>query len=42
MGVGFAANAVPPPFEIVTERACANYTETILFPEVINFNDSAH
>jgi hypothetical protein len=42
MRVGFAANAVPPPFEIVTERACANDTETILFPEVVNFNDSAH
>jgi hypothetical protein len=42
MRIRFAANAVPPALEIVTERACANDTQTILFPEVVNFNDSAH
>jgi hypothetical protein len=26
----------------VTERACANDTEAILFPKVVNFDDSAH
>ena len=40
--VRFAANAVPPPFEIVTERACANDPQAILLPDVVNFNDSAH
>ena len=42
MRVRLAENAVPPPFEILTERARANDTETILFPEVVNLNDSAH
>ena len=35
-------NAVPPPFEIVTERACANDPQAVLLPDVVNFNDSAH
>src|SRR6266487_1154149 len=42
MGVGFAANAVPPPLEIVTERAGANDPQTVLLPDVVNFKDSAH
>ena len=42
MRVGFAANAVPPPFEIVTERACANDPQAVLLPDVVNLNDSAH
>jgi hypothetical protein len=42
MRIGFSTNAVPPPLEIVTERACANYPQTVLLPDVVDFNDSAH
>jgi len=40
--VRFAANAMPPSLKIVTKRACANYTQAVLLPDVVNLNDSAH
>jgi hypothetical protein len=42
MRIGFAPNAVPPTLEIVTECARANYAQTVLLPDIVNFNDSAH
>ncbi len=42
MRVGFTANAMPPSLKIVSERARANHPQTILLPDVVDFNDSAH
>lgn len=41
-GVGFAARARPPDFEVVGERAGADLSETVGFGEVFDGDDGGH